>query len=172
MVRFFRCHILQSTRRVSAIILAFALLSGFLIGGYCTGYADSLLLHLMRTAAFSRVSIVHLMPVLLLPFVFSAFAVYIGQRWLIFPIAFIKAFLLAYLTGAIRIFYPGSGVLLGVLLFFADYLIMPVLCWFWFHCFRGRKEFPQICWCMLLLVLAIGYVDSYVVSPFLVSLLS
>ena len=172
MVRFFHHHIFPSFRRVTAIVLAFVLTMGVLIGGSCSGFADTSFLHLMHMAALTPVSIVHLIPVVLLPMIFSAFAVYIGHSWLIFPLAFLKAFLLGYLTSVIRIFYPDSGVLFAILLLCTEYLTMPILCWFWFRCACDRKLDFQIASGVTLLMLGIGFLDYHVVSPFLVSLLS
>lgn len=172
MVRFFRRHILQSPRRVNAIVLALVLLLGFLLGGICSGSADPFLLSLMRTAAQSRVSIVCLLPVLLLPVLCTAFAVYIGLPWLLFPIAFSKAFLFSYLCSAILIFYPESGSLFAAFFMFADYLSVPVLCWVWYRCICSRET--RLYWIRpaVLLILGIAYLDYQVISPFLASLLS
>ena len=172
MVCFFHHHILPSIRRVNAIVLAFVLLMGFLLGGFCSGFADPSFFQLMRTAAMTRVSIVYLIPVLLLPMIFSALAVYIGRIWLLFPLAFLKAFLFSYLSSGIRVFYPDSGRLFGLLLMWTDYLTMPVLCWFWFRCIADQRLNVHFAAGILLLVLGIGFFDFRVVSPFLVSLLS
>ena len=171
MVRFFRCHILQSSRRVSVIILAFTLLFGFIIGSLCSGFADPSFASMMRTAALSRVSIVGLLPVLLLPFLFSAFAVLIGYRWLIYPVIFSKAFLISYLSSVIFASYPDSGPLFAFLFLMADYMTLPVLCRFWFCCFCQPGIKPVDVYGTVLLILGIGLFDCQVVSPFLASLL-
>lgn len=172
MVRFFHRHFLQSARRVNAIILALVLLLGFLLGGVSSGSADISLFQLMHTAAQSRVSIVCLLPVLLLPVICSFFVVYIGLTWLLFPIAFSKAFLFSYLCSGILIFYPVSGPLFAVLFLCADFLSFPVLCWIWFRCICSREEGLRGLVPVLLLILGIAFFDYQVVSPFLASLLS
>lgn len=172
MVRFFHCHILQSPRRVNAIVLALVLLLGFLLGSICSGSADSSLFHLMHIAAQSRVSIVCLLPVLLLPIICSAFAVYIGHTWLLFPIAFLKAFLFSYLCSGIMILYPESGPLFALLFLCADYLSMPVLCWIWFRCICSREDGLRGVRPVVFLILGIAFFDYQFVSPFLASLLS
>jgi len=171
MVRFFRCHFLPPSRRVNVTVLAFALLLGFLFGSLCSGFAESHLYSLMRMGAGSPVSIVCLLPVLLLPFLCSALAAYFGLVWLIFPIAFLKAFFFSYLIGHILVLFPNSGSLFAGLFFCADVLSMPVLCWFWLRCTSSGLE-KRIWIPVFLTVLGIGFFDCHIVSPFLVSLLS
>ena len=171
MVRFFRCHILQSSRRVHAVILAFVLLSGFAFGILSSGSAEQSLFQLMRTAASARVSIICLLPVIFLPVLFSALAVYIGQRWLIFLLAFAKAFLIGYLSSSILIRYPDSGFLFVLLFLCSDCLTFPVMCWFWLRILSGEKSAPCI-YAVILWILWIGILDSQVISPFLATLLS
>ena len=172
MVRFFRRHYFRSPRRVCAVILAFALLLGVFLGGVCSGLAEPVLFQLMRTAAESRVSIVRLLPVILLPVIVSAFAVYIGLYWLLIPIAFSKAFLFSFLCSGILVLYPGSGPLFAILFLFVDVLSLPVLCWCWFRCIRSREAGLRALGPAVLLILGIGILNDQVISPFLASLLS
>ena len=172
MVRFFHCQILQSPRRVCAVILAFALLLGFILGCICSGFAEPILFQLMRTAAMVRVSIVCLLPVLLLPIVISAFAVFIGFYWLLIPIAFLKSFFFGYLCSGIVFLYLHSGLLFAFLFLFVDVLSMPVLCWYWFRCIRSSEVGFQALSPALILVFAIGVFNYQIISPFLANLLS
>lgn len=172
MVRFFRCRFMDSPRRVRGVFLACVLLLGVFCGSIFSGLAEPVLFQLMRTAAESRVSIVCLLPVILLPVVLSAFAVYIGLYWLLIPIAFAKAFCFGYLCSGILILYPYSGPLFAVLFLFTDVLSLPVLCWFWLRCTRGREPGLQAVAPSVILIVGIGIINDQLISPFLASLLS
>ena len=172
MVRFFRFQNLLSLRRGYGILLALALLLGLLSGGFVSGHTEQFFFHMMHTAAKSRVSIVCLLPVLLLPVLCSAFAVYIGLHWLLIPIAFSKAFLISYICASISCAYPVSGKLFAFLVMFSDILSLPVLCWYWLRSLERKvSEFRSLI-IVLLLLMGISFIDYQVISPFLVSLLS
>lgn len=173
MVGFFRTFLASGPRRVNAIILAFALLTGFTLGAYTATLAEPSSFSLMRTASESCVSIVCLLPALLLPFLFSAFAVYISQYWLLIPIAFTKAFFFSYLSAASLLLFRGSGWLVQLLLMFTDCLSMPVLCWFWLRtCTVSRESVLRSFVSAALVVIGIICLDYQFISPFLVELLS
>lgn len=172
MVSFFRTLFSPASRRAPAIILAFALLAGFFGGAYTATLADPSSFSLMRTASNSCVSIACLLPALLLPFLFSAFAVYISQYWLLIPIAFIKAFCFSYLSAAFLLLQD-SGWLLRMLLMFTDCLSMPVLCWLWLRsCSGSRESNLRTFAAAVLIVVGITCLDYQYISPFLVNLLS
>lgn len=172
MVRFFQYHFLQSPRRVCAVILAFALLFGVCFGGICSDFADPDLFLLMRTAAQSRVSIVCLLPVLLLPVVISAFAVSIGLYWLLIPVAFLKSFFFGFLFCGVMIRYPNSGLLFALLFLSTDYLSLPILCWCWYRCIRSEEAGLRALTTSAFLLFGISFFNYQFISPFLASLLS
>ena len=172
MVCFFPHGFLQSSRRGCAAILAFAVLFGILLGGICAGLAEPMLFQLMRTAALSCVSIVCLLQVILLPILFTAFAVYLGQYWLVILVAFSKAFLFGYFCSGILLQYPNSGFLFAFLFLNSDFLSLPVLCWCWFRSIRSREAGLQTIIPAVFLFIGIAFLNYQVVSPFLASLLS
>ena len=172
MVRFFHCLFLESSRRVNAMVLAFALLLGYLLGSICVDFMNPDLFLLMRIGAKAGVSIVSLLPVLLFPFLCSAIAVYVGLKWLIIPIAFLKAFLFSYLCCHILTLFSDSGSLFTVLFLFSDILSLPVLCWFWLRCICGRDVGARAVMVVILAISGIGFLNYQVISPFLASLLS
>lgn len=172
MVSFFRTFFQPPSRRDSAIVLAFTLLSGFILGAYVATLAEPSSFSLMRSAADGCVSIVSLLSALLLPFLFTAFAVYIAKPWLLIPIAFFKAFFFSYLGTEIIFLFGGSGWLLRLLLMFTDSLSMPVLCWFWVRIYSGRKVLNVRCLTTAVVILfGIVCLDYRLISPFLVNLL-
>lgn len=172
MVSFFRIHFLQYPRRVAAIILALAFCMGLLLGAYIATLTDPSYFLMMRTAVSSRVSITGLLPALLLPFLFSAFAVYLSQIWLLIPIAFTKAFFFSFLSTGFLILSPGSGWLMRMLFMFTDCLSLPVLCWFWLRACGGEGVSLRGVLSVFLVISGIGCLDFQFISPFLVSLLS
>ena len=173
MVCFFRDRYSGHIRRGSATILAFVLCSGFLIGSIFPMLTENNSLSMMRTAAQCRVSIVTLFSVLILPFLFSSFAVMIHQVWLLLPIGFMKAFLFGFASSSVLCLFGSPGWLICLFLLFSDYLSLPVLCWFWIRVldpnFRSvtRSLVP-----LVPLLFGIVFIDVHYVSPFLVDLLS
>ena len=172
MVRFFRCPFVKPSRKLNVTVLALSLLFGYLLGSFCAGYAESDLFLLMRTGAMSSVSIVCLLPVLFLPFLCSAIAVYLGWMWLLIPIAFLKAFLFSYLCGHILALFPVSGQLFAVLFMLPDVLSLPVLCWFWIHSICTARMGCYEIMAVILSIAGIGLLNYQFISPFLASLLS
>ena len=172
MVRFFRCIFLQPQRRVTAIILAFVFSVGILAGAFIAQLTDTSYFLMMRTASDYRVSIVALLPSAALPLLFSAFAVYISQTWLLIPIAFLKAFLFGFLSFGLITLNPDSGWLLRFLVMFTDCLSIPVLFWFWIRCYDAKNFFTTTIIAAFLLITGISLLDYQYISPFLVNLLS
>ena len=172
MVRFFRTRYSLESRKVSATVLAFALLAGYTLGSYlATGAAHSTFL-LMRTAVSSRVSIVCLLPVILLPFLFTAFAVSIRQLWMLIPLAFCRAAAFGFLASVVLCSFGSSGWLVFTLLLFSDCISMPLLCLFLLRSIHkaGRDTFRNF---LIISSVLFGIVslDCKFISPFLVSLL-
>ena len=173
MVSFFRTDFASHSRRRLAVILAFTWCAGLILGAYTAILADIPFFSMMRTAPDARVSIPGLLAVMLLPFLFSAFAVYVSSLWLLVPIAFSKAFLFSYLSTGLSAVAGTSGWLLRFLWMFSDCLTVPVLLWFWFSACSKRREAALINAAAALPVLiGICYLDLQVISPFLVNLLS
>jgi len=172
MVSFFPKDFLQSRRRVTATILAFVFCFGLLAGSLTAVLTETSYFLMMRTAASYRVSIFGLFPVLLLPLLFSAFAVYISQFWLLIPIAFIKAFFFSFLGAGFLILSPDSGWLMRMLFMFTDCLSLPVLCWYWLYACHYRNVTPGQTISAFAVVAGIGFLDFQFISPFLASLLS
>ena len=172
MVRFFHNIFLHQQRRVTAIILAFAFYAGILAGAFFALLTDTSYFLMMRTAANYRVSIAVLLPSAVLPLLFSAFAVYISQSWLLIPIAFLKAFLFGFLSFGLITLNSDSGWLLRFMVMFTDCLATPVLFWFWIRCCDAKQFFTATLCAAFLLITGISLLDYQYISPFLVNLLS
>ena len=171
MVRFFRARILQSGRSSTAIILAFVFLTGLLCGAVTATYTEPSYLLMMRRGAIFPVSITVLLPAIL-PLLFSAFAVYTSQLWLLVPIAFLKAFFFSFLSSCIYIFDQSSGWLFHALFMFTDCLSIPVLFQFWIQSCSSKRFDLSLFFLSTILIIGITLFDYQFISPFLASLLS
>ena len=172
MVRFFHTRFFPDSRKVSAAVLAFALITGYGLGSFLAAGAAHSTVSLMRTAISSRVSIVCLLPVVFLPFLFAAFAVSIHQLWLFIPLAFSRAAAFGYLASLVLYSFGSSGWLVFTLFLFSDCISLPLLCWFWLRSISkdGRNIYRDL---LIVSGMLFGIVslDCKVISPFLVSLL-
>lgn len=170
MVRYFRVPFSPILRRGSATVLAFTLCCGFLFGSLFAALSGSFSFSMMRTAMISRVSIVSLFAVMLLPLLFTAYAVWSGRLWLVIPVAFCKAVSFGFLGASVMCVQGNSGWLLRLLFLFSDSLTFPILCWFWVRALDRRgiyRDMSVVC----SLILGIVILDCQFISPFLVNLL-
>ena len=173
MVCFFRPDFRKDPRRLFAVILALAVLSGYGCGAVLAIYADNSIVSLVRSAAIADVSTVGLLLTLLFPPILSVCAVYISKIWLFIPIGFLKASAFGYINSITIRAFPDSGWLISVLLAFGSLLSLPALSWFWFRAiFRVQNRLFIPAFCLILFVVAAGMIDILYVSPLLVDLLS
>lgn len=164
----FPAKLIGRNRRSCKMILILVWCGGLLLGALGASGASNSINSLMRACVDSRVTIVGLLSVPLLPFLFSAVAVYLSISWLIYPIGFVKAFCFGFCACAVTIAYGSAGWLMMYLLLFTDCLTLPVLCWFWIRHVDGNKGrlWGDGVACMLWFVL-IGSFDFWVVLPLL-----
>ena len=158
--------------RKGPFLLTVFFLLGHLLGVWVSGHASDFLFSAMRTVVSSRVSIIGLLSALVLPFLFSAFAVYMTQPMLLFPIAFWKAFLFSYLSAGLLSAWGSAGWLVMPLVMFCSLCSMPVLYWYWQR-HIGGEHFRWGTFSFTLAVLAaIGIVNLFVIEPFLVRIIT
>lgn len=172
MARFFCPDSPHWWRKGCRFFLACSWLSGLACGILVYLSAGGLLVSLMRSTVYVPVSIVGLLCVTTLPFLFSALAVFLSKPGLLLPICFGKAFLLAFVSIGIFQAFGSAGWLLRWLLLFGDCASVPVLYWFWLRYLPGTR--PLCGWeafSMLSLGVLIGSVNYSVISPFLVRLI-
>ena len=156
-------------RKYATHILALAWTLG-LVFGFCA-IAAGLLSPAFGQAIKLPPSLFSIISVLLLPIVVSLLAVFAGQRWLIYPLAFLKALTFAYVGWSVVITFGSAGWLIRLLFMFSDCACVPLLWWFWNRALK--LEFDALLPASLsagLTVLGIGIVDYGVVAPFLVNL--
>ena len=167
MVRFLHCLYSSVCRKSCYIVLACAWILGLGFGGFLFRY-DSSIVSLMEAAVTGCFSIVGLLGSLLLPFLFSAFAVYISSPWLLYLICFAKAVSFGGVFCALSCAFPGSGWLLRHLVLFADQIGVLLLLVYWQRHISGFRRFSAAgCGMHFTVLLVIAGVDFYMIAPFL-----
>ncbi len=150
-----------------SVFLAFAYFAGALLGAWVSLQADDSLRSIMRAVVTGPGSFFDLLLVRLLPLLFTAFAVYIGQCWLLVPIAFVRAFLFAFLRVGIQAAFGDAGWLIMWLFAFSSLMSMPLLWFFWICCIRQRERFFPVYFPLAALaMLGLTIFDYYLVLPF------
>ena len=165
-------HPSASGSRRSALALTHFLLPGLLLGIWFSGSASDTFHSAMRAVVSSRVSIIGLLSSSVLPLLCSAFAVYIGQPRLLFPIAFCKAFSFSCLGFGLLQCWSSAGWLICALVLFSSACSMPVLCWYWLRHLSGHG-FELLPLCAALGVLMVtGIVNYCLILPFLAAIIT
>ena len=169
---FFRLSFPGFRRRRLAVYLAFAWSAGLLLGSFFSVLSAPFSVSLMRMTLSGPVSIFGLLTILYLPLLFTAFAVYISQIWLIIPICFFKSLFFSFVAAGFLLLLPSGGWLLCFLLLFSDCLSIPILFFDWYRtCSQSRMEVFRSLAVSGIFLFVIGIADYYVISPFLIRLL-
>lgn len=159
-------------RKGAVSILASSFFLGHLLGVWFSSGAGNTFYATMRAAVSGRVSIIGLLAAMVLPFLFSAFAVYIKQPILLVPIAFAEAFLFSWLGYGIYTACGSAGWLVVILVMFGQLCALPLLYWYWqYHIGGLRFELPRFCLILTVLVV-ISFIDYYLIAPFLANIIS
>ena len=173
MVRFFRYRYSDPTRRRNVSVLAFVLGCGFLFGSILSALPGNSDCMLITAAADYPASAGALLAVTLLPFLFTAFALFIRRRRLLLLISYLKASAFSYICGSVLRMYGQSGWLLVTLLLFSDCLALPLLCWVWIRSLDdGRRVALRVIPVVFFLVSGIAFLDCRLISPYLARLIS
>ena len=153
------------------VLLCVCWMLGLVFGAVFSAGADSTFLLLMRRTEFS-VSIVGLLLVAMLPFLFTAYAFFLSNRFLIIIFAFLKAFSFSYCLFGLSAVYGTGSWLAWILLMFSDLGTLPVLMWLWIH-FLGSPErsIRTKFVCCLSVSALIVMADYWMISPFAASIL-
>ena len=173
MDRFLFTHLPSLRCKDSMLFLAFAWIFGLVAGTVFSLSANGAFLAMMRSAVFSRASIVSLLSTLALPVLFSAFAVYISQPLLLIPAAFCKAFLFSSLSSGLLAAFGSAGWLICLLFMFSDILTLPLLWSFWLKSLScSRRSAIRSAVPVLITTVIIGCAEYRFISPFLATILS
>lgn len=154
------------------ILLAVVWITGLFVGMYFGANAGDHYFLLMRTAADTRVSIIGLIANSCLPFLLSAYAVYLGKPRLALLVCFCKAVLFTSCGFAALSSFGSAGWLVRLLLQFSDVVLIPLFCWFSIRHIHGAgitlKRDTALC---LFAAALVGSMDYCLVSPFLAMLI-
>ena len=154
-------------------VLDYFWFAGLIFGTSASMYTGDSIFPMMRAAVFGGMSISGALSVLLLPLLFSAFAVYIHQTFLLLPIAFCKAFLFSFVAMGLKGVFGSVGWLFSILLLFADGLSLVVLWWFWNRSFISSQSQLLLDFIAALIsIAAVGSADYLFIAPFLADLIS
>lgn len=164
---FFGLHISCAARK---ILLGASWVLGMLIPVCIFSQIDASFPSLMRRAVVGQVSIVSLLASILLPYLLSAFAVYISKPLLLLPIAFIRGFTLILVLMTVSEAFGSAGWLIRGLFLFSDVAFMPFLYLFWHRNISVVSNNSG--WVCCGAAVLIGCLDYYYISPFLLGLLS
>ena len=166
-------HNLQVQRRKGlTLFLAFFWLGGILFGLWISCYAGDPLLSMMRSAVVSSVSIVGLMLAAALPFLLSAFAVFIsGPGWLL-PVSFVDGFLYGFACLTVVRAYGSAGWLIRPILCFSICASAPLTYIYWLRRVHNAQK-PSVMETFFFLSCAvlIASIDYSLISSFLAELI-
>lgn len=143
MARFLHRLYSSVCRKSCYILLACSWILGLGLGVLLFRYSGSGIVSLVGAAVIDRFSIVGLLSSLLLPFLFSALAVYISRPGLLYLICLAKAAAFGYLSCALFSAFPGCGWLVRLLFLFADQTGIILLFVYWQRHISGFRRFSM-----------------------------
>ena len=151
------------------IILVIHWLLGLLTGIFLALTADIHFPPLMLSVFCDRMSIVCFLAAFLLLLLISFFSALLSQRYLLFPLAFVKAFLFAFAGAMLMNTFSASGWLMQLLLMFSDLLILPIFWWLWL---MERSEGMLYAYAVAAAgIVLIVLLDYALITPFLADLI-
>ena len=123
---------------------------------------------LMRRISVDSVSIVGAAVAAFLPFLLSAFVIYIQKPSLVLIICFLKGIVYGFCSYGICVSFESCGWLLRCILLFSDICMLPALLWFWLNNLQGTTRlFRQNCNFMVLYGSFVCFIDYYFISAYL-----
>jgi len=160
-------------RKWSRRCLAVCWIAGLLCGIYWFFPAAAPITSLMRRTLVCSVSIVSLFGIYFIPFLFTAFAVFISELRLLFLVCFCKGCLYSFVSLGIYAAYGSSGWMIRGLLLLGDSMCVLALYLLWGRLLSGRlfDVYVDTIGFALVCVLAC-VVDYYIISPFLAGLIN
>ena len=142
-------------------------------GAICFASADAHIISLMRGILNGSVSIVSLLTVSLLPFLFSAFAVFISQLWLLYLIGFVRSFLFSFVSFGITVAFGSAGWLFRLLLMLGDCVTAPLLYLYMYRHLSSDSRFSAAeILRMIAITIFIGSIDYCYILPFVADMIN
>lgn len=155
-------------RNRNLFIFTVCWLSGLLAGFILAAEANGTLLSLMRLAAVSRVSIVWLLLSAALPFLITAYSVFINNFLILFGISLTDAFAFSYCAGVIFRSFGSAGWLVQPMLQFTGTVLGAFFCWFCIRrCSKKRICLKKDLVLCLIISAVVVVIDFLLVSRFL-----
>lgn len=168
MARYYHMKNTYSYCRSSGLMLSVCWAAGTVCGIFFFLYAGTPLVSLMRRTLVGSVSIVSLFGIGLIPFLFTAYAVFVSKLQLVYGICFLKAFLFSFVSIGISVAFASAGWLARSLLLFSGGIWCSLLFFLWSRLLSGQR----VCWAAVLFIgLLIGGIMGYIISPFLAGLI-
>ena len=160
------------TRKWDKLFLAFFWVAGLIAGGFVFHCSGSNFVSQMPLAVASQPSIFTLLISALLPFLFSAYAVYIGLPRILYGICFLKAWGLGYLSCCVFAAFGSAGWLVRWLFLFTDISAAAVLyCYCHRHISGVRKMSAGSFSAYAGIISAVSFLDYSVISRLLLRVL-
>ncbi len=168
MARFLHSIYSCAIRKCDKLFLALSWVTGLGFGSLIFRYAGSTLASQMPLAVKCQPSIIGLLTSVMLPFLVSAFAVYIRAPWLLYGVCCLKSFGLAYVSCAVFCAFDSAGWLIRGLFMFTDICGSVALYLYWYRHISGVRSFS---WRALGVYCAVVFlaarVDLCFISPML-----
>ena len=133
-------HIFLKERNKNIASLVFCWFFGFVIGVYLSFSQDSVCISLMHSVLTVQVSFVGLATSVFIPFILSAFAVYLHLTVIIRMICILKAMATGYCVVSLILLFQVASWVLCLLLLFADSLYQVFLFRFWIRNSNGVQD--------------------------------
>lgn len=172
MARFLHSVVSFCKRKLNKLFLAFLWAAGLIAGGFAFRYTGSDFVSQMPLAVSSQPSIFGLLISSFLPFLFSAYAVYIGLPRLLYGIGFLKACALGYISSCVVCAFGSAGWLVRWLFLFTDISAAAVLyCYCHRHISGVRKLSSGSFAAYAGVLLAVSCFDYSVISRLLLRVL-
>ena len=125
----------------------------------------------MLTVSICRLSIICHLLILCVPLVISYVLLRFSMFNSVLLYIFCRSFRFFYCKFSFRLGYEAAGWLLSELIFFADNILSCVLLVFWFTRMPGRGQRNHITLAYIIILLLVGIIDYYTISPLVESLL-
>lgn len=168
MARFLHSMYSFTIRKSDHLFLALSWVFGLGLGSFVFRYAGSDLASQMPLAAMRQPSIFGLLTSFLIPFLFSAFAVYISAPRLLYGICFLKAFSLSYVICGVFSAFNTAGWLVFRMLLFTDLVGTVLLYLYWLRHISGARRISSLRLAgYLTAVLLTLWIDFSYVAPLL-----
>ena len=168
MARFFYSVRNYTIAKYDKLVLALSWIMGFGSGCLIFRYTGSTLVSQLPLAVNCQPSVFGLLTSALLPFLFSAFAVYINAPLLLCVVSFLKAVLFAFVSSAVNVAFGNAGWLVRPMFMFTDFCGTVLLYHYWHRHITGVRRFSFRTFFLYQAVLVFAvWLDDRFVSPLL-----